>query len=506
MTSRIVITPRTENIAAELKRASEIGSEVFFTPGRYVLEKPIRLKSGMILRSSDPMQTRIVNKKDAVFLGWGVKNVIIEGLYFIGGSREHDRAALNFLNASNVSISNCLFKNAKAAAILFIRTERGYVVNSKFKANDMGVVALDDSEILIEDSEFSEHNDTGAVEISDKSRAIINSSDFLKNKTSIAIMKESEVAISNSSFWENSESSIFITKSRVIIEDSKFKNNRSAVSLTDNGYVEIQRASFRNHSEKPAVEINNKSIAVLEDNEFINNETAIFVLNQGKAELIKNKIYDSFDVALGVTANSTCIVDSNEFMNNQSGIVVSKKSVVDIKNCRFSGHTEKAAIIVGDDSGVFLVECILQDNVTGILVVKSSHFNVASNKFVKNKKSIMIIDDSKGFVRDNVISEMEDGIIISKGSKVEIKGNEIERFQIGVLVDKHSEAIITRNKFFCNDEIPISITDNSRADISNNVFYCKAQIIPIKIDEKSKINKNFSRINKLVYPSKENDK
>jgi len=118
----------------------------------------------------------------------------------------------------------------------------------------------------------------------------------------------------------------------------------------------------------------------------------------------------------------------------------------------------------------------------------------------------MIIDDSKGFVRDNVISEMEDGIIISKGSKVEIKGNEIERFQIGVLVDKHSEAIITRNKFFCNDEIPISITDNSRADISNNVFYCKAQIIPIKIDEKSKINKNFSRINKLVYPSKENDK
>jgi len=468
----------------ELERMIDEGEkEIELSRGKFVLD---------VLILANPVKLAGQGKNDTHLK---VKELIVasEGVIFENLICEAETLLL--VHKPEVKDAFFKFKNCASQDMTLIRGIGENLEPKKVQIEITEPIVLEGKNVYYENVDFV-IKEGGSIAFSECEGAIVNCS-----------FSSQELKSKSNSEGEDDVSFIlgFFTNSKMIIENCEFKvdDNLVGIAITDKAGLQISNCRFTGSGKKNQGIMAGGSIKLkvagckfmdlflgiggvgsqLEvlNCEFLRNEEGVSLF-QGSEGMIKDSVFDSVAMGIGVEEDSRIEVVECKFTNcvsegnNGAGIIITEGNGT-VKSCEFS----KSCVGIYEISGKLKVEnckfidntCFNEESIIGIGIAgfEDSQLEVLKCEFLNNLIGISLHQKSLATVKDSVFSKnVSSGISATDNSKLEVKSSRFIESVLGGIDGKGTSQLEVTNCEFNENKRGIWVNDNAKLKVTNSKF------------------------------------
>lgn len=246
--------------------------------------------------------------------------------------------------------------------------------SSVFKNQLEGIAALDQSQLVISDSDISENEGSGVVLYDSSTAQIVNSLLEKNGSTGIEVLNKSKLSVEKCDIRQNAEFGIFVrgTASAAVKDNGINGNTYSGILARDQAQVS------------------------LENNDILGNkESGIFYLGSATGVVRSNLIEKNTYSGIKVSEKARPLIENNMVRgNNEFGLVADKDAVVTVRQNTFDSNGY-SGILARDNVQAILERNLLQNNGEhGILFVGNAGGRAQGNECKQNKLTDLYLEKS----------------------------------------------------------------------------------------------------------------
>lgn len=451
----------------------EMGDEILVMNGIY--KEALTFKDNVLIKGHDIKHTIIsgtftVPKNIKVT----IKNMTIkatEQLYIEGSLHLEDviiigHKATNLLsvNGGSVTCKKCKFLNA----------------------SDIGVAALNKSEISINECIFSNngkahlYGENSTIRISNSELTNANHAIWTKNNSEVSSMSNiihhhsgTQIIVQNNSVFKDLSSKILHGKGNGFLA-----NENSSINLN---YTILQ------HHKMPQLWIQNSSLYGMNCEIQHGEESAIMLRNSAEAEIHHSYISDHKIAQIQVTKESRLHLANSQLQNSEgTGIHVREKSIMNIENCSIK-ESKLSQVFITDQSIVSIKECnIFKGNQLGIYVENDSHCTILASKLYQHPNTAITVSDAEVILLESEIYENAgNGLLSLQHSVLNIENCIFHKNEMPHIAGKEHTTLLLSDCKFTHGK-SIYMLNQSKIEIMNCLFD-SSKGVQIEINEQTKL-------------------
>ncbi len=313
-----------DDLVAAIEKA-EPGSVLRLPVGIFKIDKQYTLYKSLDIQGAGPNRTLIVASCDTSMLR--VENNVKISFSGIGFEHTGKRSAdiIKVVN-SNIMISNCSFKGARSGkglsyggnAVHFVENARGYVQESSFEDNIVGIKVSSNAKPRISRNYLNQN--TYGILVNENARPTIADNEIKHNhQTGIVVANDSQPLIEKNKIHRNKVNGISFSNnnfSGTTRSNEIFENGQLGIQLANQARPTLEKNIIRSNK-VGGIQFKDRAKGIVRDNEIVaNQDEGINISNSAEPNIKANKIHGNQGDGIEVLDRAKPIIDGNEILKN----------------------------------------------------------------------------------------------------------------------------------------------------------------------------------------------